>query len=662
MPAVRGAKPTGLLAKLEQVFRSLPFLGLVVALFTFPTFSLTPAPGLDLSWGAGLQMATHDGLVFGRDVIFTYGPLGFLSVPTLWYQDLGAAAVAYAAIVHILACTLVLWAALRIFDRLLAVVVAVFACSFLGSPLVTIALILAASVAAGRARPRLRAAFPPAIGVLAGFALLLKLNLGIEILLLGGLTLLADRPRRAVTQLAQFGGAFVAALILFWLAAGQPLGALPDYIALSESVISGHSEAMVLSDPGSASAALLAIGAGVAATVATWLLNDDLVQRRRLVLTGLIALFAFVSFKEGFIRPDRGHIAFFISAMVAAWFVLGWKRPLGWPGIVSLLAVLAASANFSSGAIDPIAHIKAARDLTRTMISPSRRHSATDVGRSNIEANQAIDPAIVAAIGSRPVHVSPYETSVAWAYGLKWRPLPVFQDYLAFTPKLDQENTDALRSTEAPPLILRELDTGLVDGRYIGFNPPEATVEMLCRYSPSLTRGNWVLLRRTRDRCGREKLLKSTDGEFGKPFTVPAVPLGSLTVVRVRGVGVGGLERLRTLLFRAKPRYVGFSGGNQSASTAANFRLVPGTAEDGLLISAPRGADYPQPFTLAPDPAAFTISGPGLEGPIDIDFYTRPIRPGTTAAQSRPGGTSEARKRWQARSILRPPAKARPTE
>src|SRR6188472_432191 len=121
MLAVAGPKSTELLAKLERVFGSLPFLGLIVALFTFPTFSLAPAPGLDPSWGAGLQMAAHDGLVFGREVVFTYG-----------------------ALVHILACTLILWAALRVFDRPLGVIVAIVACSFLGPPLVTIALLLAA--------------------------------------------------------------------------------------------------------------------------------------------------------------------------------------------------------------------------------------------------------------------------------------------------------------------------------------------------------------------------------------------------------------------------------------------------------------------------------------------------------------------------------------
>lgn len=639
MLAVAGVKSTELLAKLERVLRSLPFLGLVVALFTFPTFSLTPAPGLDPSWGAGLQMATHDGLVFGREVVFTYGPLGFLSIPTLWYQDLGSAAVAYAVLVHILACTLILWAALRIFPRPLAVIVAIAACSFLGPPLVTIALLLAASVAGRRVGTRLQSAFPFMIGALAAFGLLVKLNLGVEIFLLGTVTLVADRPRRALLQFAQFAGAFVATLIALWLVAGQPLDAIPDYLSLSRSVISGYSEAMVL-DPGSTRDALLAVATGITATGAAWMLNGDLDHRRRLGLTCLIALFSFFSFKEGFIRPDHAHIALFVSAITTAWFALGWTRPLRWPGIATLIALLAVSINFSPGAIDPIAHTRAARDLTQTMISPSRRHSATDAGRSNIEATFAIDPAIIAAIGDRPVQVSPYETSVAWAYGLNWRPLPVFQDYLAYTPRLDRENSDALRAPTAPLRILREVDTGTVDRRYTGFNPPEATIQMLCTYGPGLIRGSWMVLRRIPDRCGREKLLTSVSGEFGKPFEVPTPLPGSLTIARVHGVSVDGLERLRTLLFRAKSRYIGFSGGNQSASTATSFRLVPGTAEDGLLISAPPAADYPEPFTLAPDPDAFTISGPGLKGPVDIDFYTRPIRSDMTAARRRPDGTT----------------------
>jgi hypothetical protein len=168
---------------------------------------------------------------------------------------------------------------------------------------VTIALLLAAGVAGERMGTRPQSAFPFMIGALAAFAFLVKLNLGVEIFLLGSVALLADRPWRVSIQLAQFAGAFFAALILLWLAAGQPLGAIPDYFSLSRSMISGYSEAMVLSNPGSTGNALLAVGAGIATTVATWLLNGDLAGRRRLILTGLIGLFCFFSFKEGSSGP-----------------------------------------------------------------------------------------------------------------------------------------------------------------------------------------------------------------------------------------------------------------------------------------------------------------------------------------------------------------------
>src|SRR5450755_3306571 len=50
----------------------------VVALtaLTWPVTSVTPSAGLDNSWQAGLSLALARGLVFGRQVVFTYGPLG----------------------------------------------------------------------------------------------------------------------------------------------------------------------------------------------------------------------------------------------------------------------------------------------------------------------------------------------------------------------------------------------------------------------------------------------------------------------------------------------------------------------------------------------------------------------------------------------------------
>ena len=45
--------------------------------------------GLTTSWEAGVHMALHEGITFGSHLIFTYGPLGFLSSPTLFYGERG---------------------------------------------------------------------------------------------------------------------------------------------------------------------------------------------------------------------------------------------------------------------------------------------------------------------------------------------------------------------------------------------------------------------------------------------------------------------------------------------------------------------------------------------------------------------------------------------
>ena len=57
-----------------------------------------------------------------------------------------------------------------------------------------------------------------------------------------------------------------------------------------------------------------------------------------------------------------------------------------------------------------------------------------------------------------------------------------------------------------------------------------------------------------------------------------------------------------------------------------NFRLVPGTAGDGLLLSAPPGVDYPGAFGLSSQSTtiATTIVGAGNRS-VTYDFEEVPI-------------------------------------
>ena len=74
-------------------------MAVVLTVLSWPVASVTPLAGLDNSWEVGLSLALARGLTFGRQVVFTYGPLGLVSTPkavtggTLVLGMVGAAAV-----------------------------------------------------------------------------------------------------------------------------------------------------------------------------------------------------------------------------------------------------------------------------------------------------------------------------------------------------------------------------------------------------------------------------------------------------------------------------------------------------------------------------------------------------------------------------------------
>nr|WP_241480456.1 hypothetical protein [Legionella norrlandica] len=54
----------------------LKFVLLIVVIAVFVPFSpKMPAPGLDASWAVGLNQAIAQGLAFGKDILFTLGPI-----------------------------------------------------------------------------------------------------------------------------------------------------------------------------------------------------------------------------------------------------------------------------------------------------------------------------------------------------------------------------------------------------------------------------------------------------------------------------------------------------------------------------------------------------------------------------------------------------------
>ena len=66
-----------LIISLTQTYLFLAFL---------PTIHLIN-PGLDASWSYGISQAAKEKLVFGKEIVFTYGPLGYLTQGAALYSN-----------------------------------------------------------------------------------------------------------------------------------------------------------------------------------------------------------------------------------------------------------------------------------------------------------------------------------------------------------------------------------------------------------------------------------------------------------------------------------------------------------------------------------------------------------------------------------------------
>jgi hypothetical protein len=216
---------------------------------------------------------------------------------------------------------------------------------------------------------------------------------------------------------------------------------------------------------------------------------------------------------------------------------------------------------------------------------------------------------------------------MAWTYDLNWKPLPVFQNYTAYTHELDELNADALESPDGPQRVLRhddEVDGASIDSRYGPYEAPATTLAMLCNFEALRTTSDHQVLGRVPNRCGEPRPLESLEVGYGQWVEIPEPPSeGEAVVAIVRGLEPVSRERLRTLVYRGLLRAVIFDDHT-------SWRIIPDTIEGmPIIVSAPEGVDFPSPFALAPETRQLHFwLEPGLgdaSGPLSIEFLALPV-------------------------------------
>lgn len=622
----RGSGIGRVLDVLGRVMASTWFIGFGVAVVTWPVTSLAPQTGIDPGWQSGMYLAAHNGLQFGPQVLFTYGPLGFLDIPVLYYTWPARISWAYIAIQHTALCLTLVWVLRRAFSALAAAAIVFITVPLLSlqDPATIIAFVWAVTSLREDGHPIVASALPWVGGAVGALELLIKLNTGVTVLAVCALAVLARRGGRLRGAVA-LAVSTLAGLALLWLAAGQSFIHLPEFAANSISVASGYSVAMGYAPPNSAWQLWAAFVATVVVFAAVRLATSR-GSTRQGALYVLWAAFAFLLFKAGFARQDPDHVRLFFAGALGACFAFAWRPAQRGPILLSatimVVTIYATTQADPADTVRPGARIRAVIDQARALTNSHRRDVLVANARAAFAQASGLDARSVSALRGSAVAVVPVDTQIAWTFQLHWRPIPVFQAYAAYTRRLDRLNARALSSARAPERILR--NTRTIDERLGTIDPPAASLAMLCRYVQLSASPTWQVLRAVSPRCGPTGRVRSVRAAWGEAVNVPKpTAANNLVFVRIHGTEPNGLERIRTLLYRSRERHLVIDGMRP-------FRLIPGTAADGGVLTVPRAGDYDAPYQMSSDARTLAITkdggGRSQHRDLRLDFYETTLR------------------------------------
>ncbi|HSC20108.1 MAG TPA: hypothetical protein VLC07_00085 [Solirubrobacterales bacterium] len=600
----------------------------LIALLAWPLAIGVPSANLDASWMSGLYMAVHDGQDFGTEIVFTYGPLGFLSWPVLWFSWLAVLSYVFCAAIYF-AFVVTLISLLERMTGLLGAAVIAFLYLATVPDMEQLPLILGvawALMALREERPDYAVTLlAVGGGSLAALECLIKLSVGPLILIVCLLGMIGARPNRL--QWGLFAGLAAGGGLVLWLVTGQPLGGLWDYAVNGLQVVSGYNEAMLL---GGAPAwaqffsALLAIGLVVTAWFSP--MRDS---RARWAAVLLTAVAAFSSYKYGIVRFEPIHLSLGLSAMLGIWLVMPWRRGLAPAYLATSLVIGLVLLHLypTQPRLDPVKNVISFGEQAELVARPGLRQGDVDIARASLQATYGLDPETLDLLKGKRVAIDPWEIAVAWAYELDWQPLPVIQNYTAYTQDLDRLNSEAVEDAEnGPQMILRQNPGGTMplggarsfQNRLPAWDPPEQNFKIVCNFIPVHQIPAWQVLERVPDRCGPEKLISETEANPGEAVDVPQAGRGQLVLMKIEGAKIEGLEKLRSLLFRPKLRTATLNDG------LVTYGVVADTTEDGMVVSRDPALDSEEGFEQLPELKNLKIEG--ISNRLHFQFYRVPVK------------------------------------
>lgn len=573
---------------------SIALLGLGFVLLWVNLFELPKAPvwpSLDPSWCGAIIHFSALKLQFGKEVIFTYGPLAHL-VSFVYTGELFTARVIWEYASKTLFAA-ILCAAIVSLPKVWRLPFFLFVLLFIWVDPISDALyfLVVTCVTAllfrhGVSRPYLNAFAGALFAVCALIKFTYFILCAFTLVPLVFYYLSSQRRAGAVTLVASF----VSCVLLCWGLAGQEYGNFPAFLVASFEISIGYKDAMGL-PAGSG----WVVAAGLAAAGLSLAQCALIFGRERCLPVLCIVLFyageTFLSWNRAFVRADDHVLSFFALcpvALVTLWIAAkptGFIKRIGYAinalvMLVCLAGIFLQKPTEVTGVIpETISRLRAA---CRTAASPGSTQQRLHRQLLRAKSRNAL-PQVRAAVGNETIDVFGYEQGIALLNDLNYTPRPVFQGYSAYRPRLIAANTAFYFSSQAPAFVLVKLQS--IDQRHPALDDAAVLRELLFNYTPLFEEREYTLWQR-----------------ISAPKPITPAPFSSRTLVfdeicplpNDKSVWVE-LEvmpsirgRLLSLLYKPPPVEIHV---NDSREGQKVHRLIPSMSSTGFIINPPLETD-----------------------------------------------------------------------
>lgn len=594
-------------------YRSIALFCAAVSIIFLQAFRLPILPlgaGLDASFPYILNLGASEGARFGTDIVYTYGPLGYLLV----IEDVGrnlVSGIAFWVLIYAAFClsmTHFVVSQLRGWRVAIGVAAAATVATIIDVDRLLSCFVLLL-LFHGYDLPKHRRLIIGLCGFIAAIGLLMKVTIGVGCI--GAILASCLVPFNSVREIAiRFSIAIAsttATLLVAWTVLTGSLNGIGSYFYNSLQMSAGYTASMGVSraDEGTslaiflASMALLAVFAGL------------LPRWRNLHALAIIVPSVAIAWKHGVVRYDEHIFALVILLAFSTFCILishlrnadgsRLSRSAGPPlasfrpaiGIIGSFAVvyLNAAALACADIEMPLKFAGGIEPVTNIFNIKGYRSGLHKISEKQL-AGSKFEPGDLIRLGGQTADVYSFELGfVAANPRVQWHLKPVFQHFNAFTEHLDRLNAEFLQDRNAPAFLIMHHPNDTiagVDGRHQLFDDPIAFVEVMRNYrtdvvqnDPSKTAIGLLKRAATPRSFGQPTTNSSELVRWNDPIKLPKLSGSEILRVKV-DLSSPMSSKVKEAFFRLSPIYLVYvllDGSEQ------RYRLMPPHLKDGVWIS-----------------------------------------------------------------------------